>query len=232
VSGAITHLICDCDGVLIDSEAIAFEVLQIEVAKLIPGIDAAAAVQPRLGLTLDMLLSDIAHEAGVALAAHQLEPIREAVESEIASRLQAVPGVADALGAIALPKAVASNSAFHRVHDALHRTGLWPLFDGRVYTADKVGAAKPRPDVYLAASAGFAVEPESCLVLEDSVTGVTAATAAGMCVLGFVGAGHTAPDQAQKLLAAGAHLTFSDMRALPELVQNLRDSYNCRAQSY
>lgn len=230
MSVAITHLICDCDGVLIDSEAIAFEVLQIEVAKLIPGINAAAAVQPRLGLTLEMLLSDIASEAGISLAEHNLEPIREAVESEIASRLQAVPGVAAALGAIALPKAVASNSSGQRVHDALHRTGLWPLFDGRVYTADKVGAAKPRPDVYLAASAGFAAEPESCLVLEDSVTGVTAAVAAGMRVLGFVGAGHTAPDQAQKLRAAGAHLTFSDMRALPELVQQLRDS--CHAQSY
>lgn len=218
---ALTHLICDCDGVLIDSEAVAFEVLRKELAALVPGIDAAAAIQPRLGLTLDHLLRDIAAEAGVAFPPARVEAIHALVESEKVRQLRAVPGVEAALKALPLPKAVASNSDNHRVLHALQRSGLLPLFEGRVYTADLVGAAKPRPDVYLAAARGFGTDPASCLVIEDSVTGVTAARAAGMCVLGFVGGGHTSADQADKLLAAGAELTFHDMGALPDLVGRL-----------
>lgn len=218
---APTHLICDCDGVLIDSEAVAFEVLQTELADLMPGRDVAAAIQPRLGLTLDDLLLDIAAEHGFHLSPTRTEAIHQAVESAKVRLLRAVPGVATALTAIGLPKAVASNSDGHRVLYALQRTGLWPLFDGRVYTADQVGAAKPRPDVYLAACTGFPAEPAGCLVIEDSVTGVTAAVAAGMRVFGFVGGSHTGPDQAHKLRAAGAEQTFHDMGELPELVRRL-----------
>jgi beta-phosphoglucomutase-like phosphatase (HAD superfamily) len=58
-------------------------------------------------------------------------------------------------------------------------------------------------------------------VLEDSVTGVTAAAAAGMTVLGFIGGGHIAPGQEARLKAAGAAHVFSDMATLPELVASL-----------
>jgi HAD superfamily hydrolase (TIGR01509 family) len=218
---APTHLICDCDGVLIDSEAVAFEVLQTELADLLPGRDLTAVIQPRLGLTLDDLLGDIAAEHRLTLLPARVEAIHQAVESAKVRLLRPVPGVVEALAAIALPKAVASNSDGHRVLRALQRTGLWPLFDGRVYTADQVGAAKPKPDVYLAACAGFPAAPAACLVVEDSVTGVTAAVAAGMRVIGFVGGGHAGPDQAHKLRAAGAEQTFDNMTALPELLRQL-----------
>lgn len=216
-----THLICDCDGVLIDSEAVAYTVLCQELAADLPGLDPAVDIQPRLGLTLAHLLNDLATAKGIHFSAARLAAIHQAVEDAKVRELRCVPGVAAALAAIPLPKAVASNSDGHRVQQALERTGLWPLFAGRVYTADLVGAAKPRPDVYLAAAAGFGVAPASCLVVEDSVTGVTAAITAGMRVIGFVGGGHTSDDQAARLLAAGAELTFHDMAALPALIAQL-----------
>jgi beta-phosphoglucomutase-like phosphatase (HAD superfamily) len=55
-------------------------------------------------------------------------------------------------------------------------------------------------------------------VIEDSVPGVTAARAAGMAVLGFHGGAHCRPDTAQALKAAGATVTFDDMRQLPGLI--------------
>ncbi len=57
-----------------------------------------------------------------------------------------------------------------------------------------------------------------CLVIEDSVAGVTAGLAAGMTVLGFYGGSHCRPNTADKLRAAGAAVTFNDMRQLPALI--------------
>lgn len=223
MSAAVSHLVCDCDGVLLDSEAAAQRALQTQLAARLPsGVDAAAVIQPRLGMTLEALLADIARQHPLPLTPDEIARIRRAVDAEVAARLRAVPGVAAALRAIPLPKAVASNSAGARVRAALRRTGLWPLFQGRVHCADEVGAAKPAPDVYLAACRSLRAAPDRCLALEDSVTGVAAARAAGLRVLGFAGAGHIAAGHAERLLAAGAGLVFDDMRRLPELVRRLQ----------
>ncbi|WP_219115538.1 HAD family phosphatase [Janthinobacterium sp. UMAB-56] len=218
-----THLISDCDGVLIDSEAVALQALLELLAPRLPnlpqGVTLQGLIEPRLGQRLLPILHNIYLELGLTpLPPDEAMAIANAVDLACDQQLSAVPGVAQALAAIPLPKAVASNSVSARVLSALERTGMAPLFDQRVFTPDLVGHAKPHPGLYLAAAAAFGVQPSQCLVLEDSVTGVTAAVAAGMTVLGFIGGGHIAAGQEARLKAAGAHVVFSDMAKLPALV--------------
>lgn len=223
-----THLISDCDGVLIDSEAVALQALLSLLAPRLTDLPAGMTLQgliePRLGLRLVPLIHDIYAQLELPqLPEDEVLAIGHAVNVMCDEQLSAVPGVAQALAAIALPKAVASNSVSARVHAALTRTGMVELFGGRYFTPDLVGHAKPHPGLYLAAAAGFGVPPAQCLVLEDSVTGVTAAVAAGMTVLGFIGGGHIAEGQEARLKAAGAKYVFSDMGKLPELVANIME---------
>jgi beta-phosphoglucomutase-like phosphatase (HAD superfamily) len=77
---------------------------------------------------------------------------------------------------------------------------------------------KPAPDLFLHAARTMGVDGANCLVIEDSVSGVTAARAAGMCVFGFCGGTHCRPGHAQDLIDHGAVLVFDEMRRLPELI--------------
>ncbi|MGF6481479.1 HAD family hydrolase [Paraburkholderia sp. JPY419] len=210
-------LICDCDGVLIDSEAVAARMLVRELEARWPGVDVEPVVLPLLGLRIERVLQDTATQLGEQLGADDIDAIRRAVEAA-AIDAPAVDGIEMALTQVPLVKGCASNSFRPYVETVLARTGLKRFFGERLFCADAVPNPKPAPDVYLAAAQGFGLAPAACLVVEDSVTGVTAAATAGMAVLGFIGGGHASDAQIDRLRAAGARHVFDDMRRLPDLV--------------
>jgi HAD superfamily hydrolase (TIGR01509 family) len=112
--------------------------------------------------------------------------------------------------------ACASGADRPKVELQLRKTGLMRWFEGRVFSGHDMPRSKPAPDVYLAAAAALGVDPARCLVVEDTVTGVTAGVAAGATVFGYSPpeAGHDAP---QALRRAGASAVFADMADLPAL---------------
>jgi HAD superfamily hydrolase (TIGR01509 family) len=210
-------LICDCDGVLIDSEAVAARMLVHELEARWPDTDVEPVVLPLLGLRIEAVLQGTATQLGKRLSVDDIDAIRRAVEAA-AMQAPAVQGIEAALAQVPLTKGCASNSFRPYVESVLARTGLVKFFGDRLFCADAVPNPKPAPDVYLAAARGLGLAPSACLVVEDSVTGVTAASAAGMTVLGFIGGGHASDAQIDKLHAAGARHVFDDMQQLPELV--------------
>jgi HAD superfamily hydrolase (TIGR01509 family) len=210
-------LICDCDGVLIDSEAVAARMLVRELEARWPGVDVEPVVLPLLGLRIERVLQGTATQLGKTLGADDIDAIRQAVEAA-AILAPAVEGIEAALAQVPLVKGCASNSFRPYVESVLARTGLARFFGERLFCADAVPNPKPAPDVYLAAAQGFGLEPGACLVVEDSVAGVTAASVAGMTVLGFIGGAHASDAQVDRLHAAGARHIFDDMRQLPDLV--------------
>ncbi|PNF01553.1 HAD family hydrolase [Burkholderia cenocepacia] len=212
----VNVLICDCDGVLIDSEAVAADVIVRELDARWPGVDARPAVMPLLGLRIERVLAGAADAVGRTLSADDVDAIRRAVEAA-AVNAPMVDGIDAALAAIRLTTACASNSYRAYVEAALARTGLARFFGDRLFCADSVARPKPAPDVYLAAARTLGAAPANCLVVEDSVTGITAA-AAGMTVLGFVGGGHASAAQIDALRSIGARHVFDDMHELPGYV--------------
>jgi beta-phosphoglucomutase-like phosphatase (HAD superfamily) len=126
-----------------------------------------------------------------------------------------VEGVRDAVMSFGGDYCVASSSDEERIETCLRKTGLWDLFEGRIFSTTRVKRGKPAPDLFLLAASERGVAPERCLVIEDSVSGVTAAKAAGMTAYGLAAGSHFAVlDQRQALLAAGADHIFESWREL------------------
>jgi HAD superfamily hydrolase (TIGR01509 family) len=138
------------------------------------------------------------------------------------SDLRPIAHAARALTRVRGPKAVASSSSFDRIHTSLEIAGLDKFFSQRLFSAATVTKGKPAPDVYLHAAGRLEVDPRNCVVVEDSAAGVTAAAAAGMTPIGFVGGSDMPGRLAAELSARGARTVVADMRALKSAITDLR----------
>jgi beta-phosphoglucomutase-like phosphatase (HAD superfamily) len=96
------------------------------------------------------------------------------------------------------------------------------FFEPRLFSVSYVERGKPAPDVFLLAAERMEVEPGDCIVVEDSAAGVSAASAAGMRPIGFVGRSRAEGSLARDLVDAGARTVIADMRALKGAISDLR----------
>jgi HAD superfamily hydrolase (TIGR01509 family) len=219
---AFDLLICDCDGVLVDSEIVADRVLLETITRLYPGRGAEQVLAHGFGTQTEVLLQRVEAHLGETLPANFTDELRHNLDVTLAQEAEPISGIRDALEAVGLPIAVVSNSPENRVRNAIRRAGIAHLIGERIFTADHVKRPKPAPDVYLLAAHSLQVAPERCLVVEDSGPGVTAATTAGMSVIGFVGASHIPDGHDARLTGLGADHILHAMHDLPQTVAALR----------
>ncbi|HSX87198.1 MAG TPA: HAD family hydrolase [Pseudomonas sp.] len=217
----IDLLICDCDGVLVDSEILSERIMREALSAHVPLAELEVLLHGTFGLQSRDILARVETHFAIRLphdfhAQHLLR-----CEALIRSQVQVIPGVHAALHSIDLPLAIASNGRYQAVEHALLRCELSERVDVGIFAAEQVERPKPAPDLYLLAAKTAGVAPQRCLVVEDSVTGVTAALAAGMQVIGFLGASHIPPEHAENLRQLGVEHLIEDMRELPALVERL-----------
>lgn len=205
-------VIFDCDGVLVDSEKLALQVELDVLAELGLSFDRADYMLRFMGLSTDAFHAAIDQEAQKRLGRSIAAEVRgsERLRQVMVAHLTEVPGAREAVVALKLPKAIASSGSRAGLERKLKQTGLWEHFAPHIFSADHVTNAKPAPDLFLHAAAALGIAPTDCLVLEDSVNGVTAARAAGMTVWGFLGGGHVHDGLGPRLLSAGAERLVRD----------------------
>jgi HAD superfamily hydrolase (TIGR01509 family) len=211
----------DCDGVLVDSEPITNGVLRDMLEELGWKLSPAECMRLFLGKA-------VKDERGL-IEAHTGQPLTEDWLARFRERrnvglIQGVKPIRGAVEVVALLQrrfegriACASGADRFKVELQLEKCGLLAYFRGRIFSGHELPRSKPAPDVYLAAAAALGVEPGRCAVVEDTVTGALAGTAAGATVFGYSPpeAGHDAP---QLLRDAGASCVFADLLELPELL--------------
>jgi HAD superfamily hydrolase (TIGR01509 family) len=201
-------VIFDCDGVLVDSEAISNGVLARLLSEEGLPTTLAQARRDYQGLLLDEVVRGAEAKLGRSLPAGWLERYERERTQAFREELRAVPGAAATVARIhaaAIAVCVASQGKLEKTRLSLELTGLRPLFaEQALFSAHSVPRGKPHPDLFLHAAGTMGAEPAACVVVEDTPSGVTAAVAAGMRVLGYA-----ADSDEQALRAAGAEIVHS-----------------------
>jgi HAD superfamily hydrolase (TIGR01509 family) len=208
-------VIFDCDGVLVDSEPLANRVTAEMISEEGWSITPHEAERRFVGLNLEAMVPAIEAELGRSLRADWVPELTDRLITTLARESAPIPGAIaalDGVAALGLPWRVASNSSHGEMNAKFACIGLADRVAGRLHSYTDVPHGKPAPDLYLAAAAAEGIAAPHCLVVEDSVTGVRAAVAAGMDVLGYAPHGDGAA-----LRAAGAAL-FTSMSDLPSLI--------------
>jgi len=204
-------IIFDCDGVLVDSEVLSCRCLSETLATYGIQLELTEALELFLGRSTAAVLQHYGAQ-GRRLPDSFLADLKIRVRHTFQRSLRPIPGIGSLLSSMATPHCVASSSDLDRVSLSLARTGLATYFGDRLYTSQMVARGKPAPDLFLHAAGQMQATPERSLVIEDSVSGVTAAKAAGMKVWGFVGGSHYESRDGRAILcAAGADRVFDRM---------------------
>jgi HAD superfamily hydrolase (TIGR01509 family) len=212
-------VIFDCDGVLIDSELIACRV-DAECLAEAGFPETAESIQENyVGVSSRTMFEDIEKRHGRHLPDGFADRLKTRLDAAFERELKPIAGIVDLLESLGIEACVASSSDPARLRQTLGLTGLWPHFAPNVFSATMVRNGKPAPDLFFYAAERMGVAPRNCIVVEDSRAGVAAGIAAGMRVFGFTGGSHCRPDHGERLRQAGAHAVFSDMTALPALLE-------------
>ena len=206
--------IFDCDGVLVDSELLANQVLADYLTELGFPYTREECTKNFVGKSMLSIVRMVEEGAHQKLPEIFCKELLRRDKSAFEGRLQALPGVADAIVSWTGPKCVASSSSFERIYNSLRITKLISYFEPNIFSASQVASGKPAPDLFLFASKAMDVLATECLVIEDSVPGVIAGKTAGMRVAGFTGGSHCGPEHEGKLFEAGADQVFDNMMDL------------------
>jgi HAD superfamily hydrolase (TIGR01509 family) len=218
LNAKVDLVIFDCDGVLVDSELISCRAHSQMLTRHGYPITADQVLDRFLGVSDREARLIVEAELGRSLPGDFEAQVKQATLKFYEGDLRAISNVGEAIAAINLKKCVASSGTPEKIRHGLTCAGLHDVLAPHIFSATQVKRGKPAPDLFLFAADRMQVPPERCLVIEDSILGITGALAAGMIVLGFYGGSHCRPGHGDTLRAAGATVTFDDMRQLPGLI--------------
>ncbi|WNO09475.1 HAD family phosphatase [Teredinibacter sp. KSP-S5-2] len=186
-------VIFDCDGVLVDTEELCAQVFSQTLQSLGILLSTDECLKHFKGKTLSECYRWLEQDQSHRLPDGKLpsdfpELLDQATYTALAKSTQAIEGVTELVGELKnknIAYCVASNGGHKKIRCSLSCAGLWSYFSDLVFSAEDVKQGKPAPDLFLYAAEAIGVPARFCYVIEDSLSGVQAARAAGMNVIAF-----------------------------------------------
>ena len=205
-------ILFDCDGVLVDTEAISVQVLCELSASLGLQLEFNHAIEVFTGLSLISCFQYIQNRVGVALPSDFEQRFRKRTFELFERELTVIPGIHEVIENLQVPFCVASSGPQHKIALNLKLTGLYSHFEGNIFSCFDLQKWKPDPAIFLHAAKTMGFKPEECVVIEDSVPGVKAAIAGGFDVYALA-----TPHTEERLSELGANLFYTMKDLLPLL---------------
>ncbi|WP_179020857.1 HAD family hydrolase [Winogradskyella forsetii] len=206
-------IIFDCDGVLVDSEPLGNQVLVDMANELGANIDLDYAYQHFKGNALNNCVNHISDLIALELPSNFKSEYRRRSFESFQKHIKPVDGVLEVVKSLEIPFCVASSGPENKIQLNLELTGLWPYFKSHVFSCYSIQKWKPDPAVFLWAAETMGFQPSECVVIEDSLVGVSAAIEGGFDVFGFTG--HDYRNELQEK----ATKTFDNFLNLTELLE-------------
>jgi HAD superfamily hydrolase (TIGR01509 family) len=176
-------ILFDCDGVLVDSEAITNQVLITMASEVGANISKTYARDNFGGRTLESIFEYVESLIDKKLPADFEQEFRKRSFQLFKTDIKPVKGIHELLDKISLPYAVASSGPMEKMKVNLTATGLIKKFGNNIFSSYDIGSWKPEPGIFLHAAAQMGHTPSDCLVVEDTVSGVQAAQNGGFDVV-------------------------------------------------
>jgi HAD superfamily hydrolase (TIGR01509 family) len=211
-------VIFDLDGVLADSEPWWNEIDAKLLAKY--GVTYRGEYhQNVLGISYRLAIEFYKKAFNISAATEEMMQCRGEIATEFfGNRVGRFPGtkeVLEELRQMKLRLAVATSSVGASARPFLARHELTDFFDV-IVTGDEVERGKPEPDIYLRAEEKLGVVADSCLVVEDALSGVAAAKAANMWVVAIPDRRFVDPREYEKQ----ADYVLGSLKELPSLIRS------------
>ena len=214
------YIIFDCDGVLVDSEFLACTTLS-EMLLPYGGIISAEKIMSDYVGMKDVEVVKILSSLLQLILPHEfMYQYEKTLDIKLENNLEAIPGIDFILKNLRLPNALVSNSNYPRIIISLKSAGLLSYFKKEnIFSPDLAMVSKPDPGIYLYALKQLGINADEAIVIEDSPTGVSAASGAGIEVIGFLAASHS-ENQEEALLKNGAIDIAHNCLELQEILKN------------
>jgi len=213
-------VIFDCDGVLVNSEPLTNKVYVQMLGEFGYQVDADQYLHEFSGTYVRDRVEVTSQRLNWTPPADFLFTFNERLSVVTENELQPIVGIQSLIESLSVPICVASNGSRKEIALRLKITQLTDYFGEAIFSGLEVPHPKPEPDVFLAAAKAFDISPDRCVVVEDSVPGVTAAVRAGMKVYGYA-----ALTSDRSLRKAGA-VPFGNMMELQTI---LNEAYKITA---
>ena len=207
-------IIFDCDGILVDSETIANQVLLSISATFGLKMTMEEAIKNFNGRRLKNIFEQIEKLTGKELPDSFEADFRKQTFEAFKTNLKPIKGVKEFIDKLTVPYCVASSGPVEKITLNLTTTGLIHNFENRIFSSYEINSWKPDPGIFLHACQQMGFEKEECIVIEDSVAGVIAGIKGGFKVYALAN-----ENNAQDLVNEGATV-FYNYKELEAILNN------------
>lgn len=183
-------IIFDCDGCILDSEAIFLEAVRryLNTFNIESSNDDLKFVVGKPMTTIAMDLLDKYH---LNLSVDEFIQGERVIFYEMmnSTALSPMPGLLDLIQRALVDNialAIASSSPKNYVLNVTDKFGITDKFQ-EIITGEQVEHGKPYPDIYLLAASKLAIAKDELIIIEDSTNGIQAGISAGIYTVGYKG---------------------------------------------